>query len=139
VRNFYALLAQGDAPTALGLLDPRVEWTEAEGTPYYAGTVTGPKAVVATVLAPITADFDDFAAAPSDFIAEGQRVVAFGTYSGVARSTGRRLSVPFVHVWTAAGERLRRFDQYTDSARWNAALGRSPPSMPEPSDHGSEK
>ncbi len=98
VRNFYALLANGDAPAALALLHPEVEWTEAEGSPYFAGTVKGAEAVVSTVLAPIGAAFDDFAATPSDFIAEAGRVAAFGTYSGVARSTGRRLSAAFVHL-----------------------------------------
>jgi ketosteroid isomerase-like protein len=29
---------------------------------------------------------------------------------------------PFVHVWTVADGRLRRFVQYTDSTAWNEAL-----------------
>lgn len=123
VRSFYDLLAQGDAPAALALLAVDVEWTEAEGSPYYAGTVTGAQAVVATVLAPITADFDNFAATPADFLADGDRVAAFGTYSGVGRSTGQPLLAPFVHLWTVADGQLRRFDQYTDSAPWHAARG----------------
>ncbi len=122
VRQFYSLLAEGDAPGALGLLDPGIEWTEAERTPYYVGTVHGVEAVVATVLKPIGNDFDNFAATPSDFVAQDDRVVAFGTYSGVAKATGLTLTVPFVHAWTVLDGRLQRFVQYTDSAAWNRAL-----------------
>ncbi|MEJ0064690.1 MAG: hypothetical protein WDM85_04035 [Caulobacteraceae bacterium] len=61
-----------------GAAAPEVEWTEAEGSPYFAGTVKGAEAVVSTVLAPIGAAFDDFARTPSDFIAEAGRVAASG-------------------------------------------------------------
>jgi uncharacterized protein len=124
VQQFYALLAAGNVPAALGLLDPDVEWTEAERTPYYAGTLHGVEAIVAKVLQPIGEDFDNFAATPADFIAQGDRVAAFGTYSGVAKITGLSLEVPFVHAWTVANGRLQRFVQYTDSAGWNHALAK---------------
>ena len=123
-QNFYLALAGGDIDGALGLLHEDVEWTEAERSPYYAGTLRGPNAVVVGVLAPINSDFDDFAATPVEFVADAERVAVFGTYTGVAKTTGTRLSVPFVHLWTMADGRLRRFVQYTDSAPWSEALAR---------------
>lgn len=124
VQRFYLSLAEGDTPMALGLLSPGIEWIEAERSPYYAGTLRGPDAVVAGVLAPINADFDGFAATPSEFVVDSERVAAFGVYSGVAKATGLKLTVPFVHLWTVADGRLSRLAQYTDSALWNEALGR---------------
>ena len=41
-RRFYDALDRGDVPTVLSLLDPQVEWTEAERFPYYGGTWAGP-------------------------------------------------------------------------------------------------
>ena len=38
VQRFYSLLAAGDGAGALGLLDPDIDWTEAERTPYFVGT-----------------------------------------------------------------------------------------------------
>ncbi len=125
VRTFYSSLAEGDAPAAFALLDPHIEWTEAERSPYYAGTLHSPDAVLATVFQPIGAAFDNFVAAPSEFVAEGDRVVSFGIYSGVAKGTGRVLNAPFVHSWTVVDGRLRRFAQYTDSAAWKEALGKT--------------
>ena len=124
VRQFYRSLAAGDAPGALGLLDAAVEWTEAERSPYYAGTLHGVEAVIAQVLQPIGDDFADFAATPSDFIAEGDRVAVFGIYSGVAKATGLSLRAPFVHAWRVANGRLCQFVQYTDSAAWRQPLNR---------------
>ena len=45
VEKAYQVLATGDVPTFLGLLDDNVEWTEAAGFPY-AGTYHGPQAIL---------------------------------------------------------------------------------------------
>jgi uncharacterized protein len=122
VHQFYAALGRGDAPAALGLLSPDIAWTEAEHSPYYAGTLHGVEAVVAKVLEPINADFDDFAAVTFDFLSQDGRVAAFGNYSGKARKTGRQLLTPFVHLWEVSNGRIHRFTQFTDSGLWNKAL-----------------
>ncbi|MDE2486842.1 MAG: nuclear transport factor 2 family protein [Alphaproteobacteria bacterium] len=124
VRKFYASFAAGDAPGAFALLAPEIDWTEAERGPY-EGAYKGVPAVVAGVFEPLGADFDNFAATPSEFLGDGDRVAVFGTYTGVARATGRALKAPFVHAWTVAGGKLVRFVQHTDSAAWNAALAAS--------------
>ena len=122
VRNFYSALASGMVQEALALLDADVQWTEARNSPYYAGTVVGPEAVVATVLAPIGKDFTAFQAVPSDFLTEGNRVAVFGSYLGISATGGRRLDAPFVHLWTVTDSHLGSFVQHTDSAIWNQAL-----------------
>jgi uncharacterized protein len=122
LRKFYWLLERGDAPGALALLHSEVEWTEAKRSPYYAGTLRGAQSVVSKVFEPITGDFEDFATTPSEFLAQGDRVISIGNYSGVARATKRHLLAPFVHSWTVLDGALRRFDQYTDSAAWKEPL-----------------
>jgi uncharacterized protein len=122
VKRFYGLLASGDSAAALTLLHPDIEWTEAERTPYFAGTMRGVDAVVAGLFEPLAHDFQDFTTAPSDFLHDGSRVASFGRYSGMAKSTGRPVSAPFVHLWTVEDGRLRGFTQFTDSAAWNEAL-----------------
>jgi len=122
VKRFYDLLASGDNAAALALLHPGIEWTEAERTPYFAGTICGVDAVVAGLFEPLAHDFEDFTTVPSDFLDNGSRVASFGRYAGMAKSTGRAMSAPFVHLWTAKEGRLRRFTQFTDSAAWNEAL-----------------
>lgn len=122
VKLFYSSLASGDGSATLGLLDPEIEWTEAERTPYFNGTMRGPEAVVLGLFAPLVRDFDNFTTTPSDFVTEGSKVVSFGQYSGISKRNGRKMTAPFVHVWTVSNGRLQRFVQFTDSARWNEAL-----------------
>jgi uncharacterized protein len=92
-RLFYDVLGRGDVPAVLSLLDPQVEWTEAEGFPYYSGTWHGPQAVLDNLLVPLSAEWDGFSANAHEFITEGDRVVSLGTYSGTFRKTGRSFSV----------------------------------------------
>ena len=134
VRRFYSLLAEGDAPGALGLLDPEIEWTEAERTPYFAGTMHGVDSVVSQLFGPLNVDFDDFKTVPHEFVTEAARVVAFGTYTGIVKKSSRSMSAPFVHLWTVSDSRLRRFRQYTDSAPWSEALSdqANPPGRSRP-------
>jgi uncharacterized protein len=54
VQRFYSLLIARDSGGALGLLDPDVEWTEAERTPYYIGTMHGVDAVVSGLFMPLS-------------------------------------------------------------------------------------
>lgn len=122
VQEFYSLFAQGNVPGALDLLHLDVEWSETERSPYYAGAVRGAAAIVETVFAPITGDFDGFAGVPEEFVAQGDRVVVFGKYSGVAKVSGKALLVPFVHSWTVSEGKLARFVQYTDSTPWREVL-----------------
>jgi ketosteroid isomerase-like protein len=122
VRRFYASLGRGDVPAVLALLDGQVEWTEAERFPYYGGTWHGPQAVVDNLLVPLSGDWDGFSAKADEFIAEGDRVVALGTYSGTFKKTGRSLSAAFAHVWTVRGDKLARFDMHTDTAKVLEAL-----------------
>ncbi|HEX4411394.1 MAG TPA: nuclear transport factor 2 family protein [Xanthobacteraceae bacterium] len=124
VKRFYTLLATGNLAAALQLLDPAIEWTEAERTPYYAGTMRGVDAVVAGLFKPLANDFADFATTPSEFVADKSRVVSIGRYTGVATTTNKALSVPFVHLWTVENDQLRKFRQFTDSGVWIEALTR---------------
>lgn len=122
VRSFYEALAAGDVPGLLGLLHPELEWTEAEGFPYYSGTWTQPQDVLEKLIVPLMADWDGFSAAADDFIAQGDRVVSLGAYAGTSKATGKAMRAPFAHVWHVADRKLKRFDMYTDTLLVDRAL-----------------
>ncbi len=115
VRAFYAALGRGDVPGLLGLLHPELEWTEAEGFPYYSGTWREPEDVLNKLIAPLMRDWDNFSAVADDFIAEGDRVVSLGAYRGVNKATGKAMRAPFAHVWRVTDGKLKRFDMYADT------------------------
>ena len=117
VRAFYEAVARGDVQAVLSLLDPEVEWTEAERFPYYGGTWHGPQAVLDNLLKPLSGDWEGFSVKPHEFIAEGDRVVSLGTYSGTFKKTGRTFSAAFAHVWSVRDGKLTRFNMHTDTAK----------------------
>jgi uncharacterized protein len=122
VSRFYESLAKGDVPAVLGLLDPEVKWTEAEGFPYYSGTWTGPGAVLDNLLKPLAADWDEFAATPKDYLIEGSKIVSFGTYSGIYKRTGKPMRADFAHLWTVGDGKITSFLMFADTAQVLAAM-----------------
>jgi len=115
VRAFYAALGRGDVPGLIGLLHPDLEWTEAEGFPYYSGTWRRPQDVLEKLIVPLMRDWSDFSAVADDFIGEGDRVVSLGVYRGINKATGKAMHAPFAHVWRVVDGKLQRFDMYADT------------------------
>jgi ketosteroid isomerase-like protein len=122
VRAFYSAVARGDVAGVVDLLHPELEWTEAEGFPYYSGTWTHPQDVVEKLLAPLMRDWDNFSALADDFLVDGDRVVSLGAYAGASKATGKAMRAPFAHVWRVADGKLKRFDMYTDTLLVDRAL-----------------
>lgn len=122
VSSFYAAIARGDVDDILSLLHPSLEWTEAEGFPYYSGTWRTPQEVVERLLVPLARDWKDFSATANEYIEAGDQVVAFGFYGGIANATGKAMRAAFAHRWKIRDGKLARFDMYTDTALVRAAL-----------------
>lgn len=122
VRRFYDALGRGDVASVVSLLDAGVRWTEAERFPYYGGTWHGPEAVLERLLIPLSREWANFSATPHEFVAQGDRVVTLGTYSGTYKKNGKALSAAFAHVWTVRDNKLVSFDMHTDTAKVLEAL-----------------
>jgi uncharacterized protein len=125
VQEFYSALRVGDVTRAVAFLSPDLEWTEAEGFPYYSGTWRGPQAVVDKLFVPLATDWTDFSVTAHEYIAADERVVSFGTYAGTFRSTGRSMSTPFAHRWVMRDGKIVRFNMYTDTVKVLEAMGTS--------------
>jgi ketosteroid isomerase-like protein len=121
VTTGYRAVAAGDIPTFLGLLDDKIEWTEAAGFPY-AGTYHGLQAVFEGVFTKLGGEWDGFKAEPSQFVVEGDEVVSVGTYSGTYQATGKSFSARYAHVWTVKDNKIVRFEQIVDSAEVDKAM-----------------
>jgi len=116
VEGAYASFAQGDVPAALGAMEESIVWTEADGFPL-AGTYVGPQAVLEGVFMRLGEIGDEFAVVPDQYVAEGDTVVALGTYNWKHKSTGAPAQVKMVHVWTVADGKLATFQQHVDTVK----------------------
>jgi ketosteroid isomerase-like protein len=121
VRGIYAAFSRGDVPAIFAVMAPDIQWTEAEGFPY-GGVYVGSDAIVSNVFMPLGTEWDGFAAAPGEFVAQGDTVVVLGTYSGKYRATGKSFKAPFAHVWKLRDGKVQSLHQHTDTAVVQRAL-----------------
>jgi ketosteroid isomerase-like protein len=112
VRAFYAALGQGDAPTALGLMDEDIEWNTMW---HYKVDGRGPRKVAEGLFQPLMAEWSSFALTPTDYLADGDTVVSLGRFTGMHGASGKSVDAAYAHVWDVAGGKIRRFRQYIDT------------------------
>ncbi len=125
VRGFYEALGRGDVASALGMLDARVEWNEAENFLYAdKSPYIGPQAIVEGVFARLGAEWDGFSATPEQILDAGDTVVVLGRYRGIYKKTGIAVNAQLVHVFTVKAGKIVRFQQYTDTAQFRDAAGK---------------
>lgn len=121
IQGAYAAFAKGDVPGVLGVLDPNIAWTEAEGFPY-GGTYNGPNAVLEGVFMKLGTEWEGFSAVPAELIDGGDTIVALGKYSGKYRATGKSFEADFAHIWKFRDGKVFRFIQYVDTLLVNRAI-----------------
>ncbi len=122
-RSLYAALAAGDAATLGGLLHPDFVGETTEGLPLgLGGRHDGPEAMIMNFWWSIGRHYRARAEPARMLALADGGLVVLGRYSGSARDGGAPLDAAFAHVLRFAGDRIVGLAQYTDSARWAAAL-----------------
>ena len=122
VRRSYDAFARDDLDGVLGDMAPDILWEQAQGLPH-GGVYHGLDEVRRNIFDPLDRDWwAEFSAEPDEFLDSGDDVVVLGRYRAVAKGTGKRLDVPFVHVWTLDQGKAVRFRQFLDTAGWVEAL-----------------
>ncbi len=116
IEGAYASFAQGDVPAVLGAMADHIVWAEADGFPL-AGTYVGPQAVLEGVFIRLGEVGDEFTVVPDQIVAEGDTVVALGSYSGKHKSSREPAVVKMAHVWTVAAGKVATFQQHVDTVR----------------------
>lgn len=98
-----------------------LSWTEAKGFPY-AGTYIGLDEVTKNVFSRLGSEWIDYKFTPEDYVASDDKVVAYGTYSGTYKITGKPFSARVAHVWKLKDSRIVSFEQFVDSQTVNEAM-----------------
>lgn len=101
-----------------------VVWKEADGFPY-AGTYIGFDQIAQQVFQRLAAEWIDYRFTVEGYLADGDQVVSYGTYSGQHRATGRHFTARVAHLWTLREGKIIRFEQFVDSLPVVDAMDRS--------------
>lgn len=96
-------------------------WTEAAGFPY-AGTYIGPEEILSRVFQRLATEWEGYQAKVHTYLADGDRVAAFGVYSGTYRKTGKAMAASFAHLYRLEDGKIVSVEQYVDSAMVRQAM-----------------
>ena len=91
-----------------------ITWTEAKGFPY-AGTYIGLASVTENVFKRLGSEWIDYKFTPDDYIANEDKVAAFGTYSGTNKITNKYFEARVAHIWHLKNGKIISFEQFVDS------------------------
>ena len=91
-----------------------IHWTAAKGFPY-AGIYIGLDRIFKNVFKRLEQEWVGFKFKPEDYVAEGDKVVAIGTYSGTFISTNTYFEARAVHLWKLKDQKIISFEQFVDS------------------------
>jgi ketosteroid isomerase-like protein len=128
LRSMYDAFASGDVATVLGAMDPQIEWREAEGNPYQldGSAWVGPDAITENLFMKLVTEWEGFTVSPKEFHDAGDTVVVEGRYGGKVQATGAAVDSQFCHVFRFRDGRVCAFQQYTDTAQFQKAMGVTP-------------
>jgi ketosteroid isomerase-like protein len=104
-----------------------ISWTEAKGFPY-AGTYIGLENVTRNVFSRLGSEWIDYKFTPEDYVASGDKVVAYGTYTGIYKATGKFFTARVAHVWKLKEQKISSFEQFVDSETVSNAMKTDTPS-----------
>lgn len=116
VQGVYDGFANGDIAAVTADFSEAIVWNEAENSPYSdLNPYQGADEIVSGLFARLGGEWAYFNATPSDYVAEGNKVVAIGRYTAEHGETSKSMDIPFVHVWTVENGKITAFQQYTDT------------------------
>ena len=123
VASLYAAFGRGDIPFILAHCDESIFWSsnDSSGVVPWGGARQGRQAVQRffEILA-ANLDFEVFD--PRRFASDGGLVFVQGRTVARVKSTGRHFDMEWVHLFTIAGGKVMRFEEFYDTAGIAPAL-----------------
>jgi uncharacterized protein len=119
VKDAYAAFQRGDIAALLNMVDDNVEWQGVigtEGVLPQAGVRHG-RAAVGDFFRLVAETTDFTAFEPREFVAQGDQVVAVGTYAARMKPSGNAIACGWVMLFTVRNGKIARFREYSDSAQ----------------------
>ncbi|SMC57149.1 hypothetical protein SAMN05660703_1898 [Cellulophaga tyrosinoxydans] len=120
IDSLYKAFSTGDIPTVLGLMDPQIQWNEAEsnsladGNPY-----NGPDAILEGVFERLGANHDYFGLQDvKTHNMSNNMVLATLRYDAKVKATGKAYNAQAAHLWTLNEDaKIIAFQQYVDTKK----------------------
>lgn len=82
----------------------------------------GSEQILQGVFRRLATEWEGYTAKVHTYLADGDRVAAFGVYPGTYRKTGKAMTASFAHLYHLKDGKIVRMEQYVDSHRVQQAL-----------------
>ena len=124
VRGIYEAFGRGDAAAVIASLDSEVLWAYPDNVFYAEGSpFRGPSEVFNKIMVRLATEWENFKVEPTEFIAEGDRVVVLVRETGTFRETGSFLEADAAHFWTIREGKAIEFYALADTLEYSRAAG----------------
>ena len=122
VQDAYAAFSRGDIQAVLNALSDDITWKPVTGAASYVPMAgeRRDKNGVAKFFKSVAENIKFSQFEPREFVAQGDRVVALGHYTGASPS-GRTFDSDFVMVFKLKNGKVTHFQEFLDVAQLNAA------------------
>jgi ketosteroid isomerase-like protein len=122
VRRAYENFKGGQIDGILDSLTDDVDWRlpEIEGASFSGGRRG--RESVGGFFAQLAESQDSVSFEPREFVAQGDKVVALGTYRWRVKKNGREYGGDWAHVFTVRDGKIAGFHEYMDSGAASAAF-----------------
>jgi uncharacterized protein len=116
INKTYEAFGQRDFAAALEHFAPTIEWFAAVNSPLAdRSPYRGLDEVREGVFMRIAEGFERLTVNVDEIFGAGDKVVALGFYDGVYNANGNRFQAQVAHIWTLAGGKVVKFQQYVDT------------------------
>jgi ketosteroid isomerase-like protein len=122
VRRAYENFKGGDIGGILDSLTDEVDWRlpDIEGVSFSGGRHG--RESVGGFFSQLAESQESVSFEPREFVAQGDKVIALGTYRWRVKKTGREYGGDWAHVFTVSDGKIAGFHEYMDSAAAHAAF-----------------
>jgi uncharacterized protein len=118
VKKLYGAFSKKDIDTIIDHLAGQLDWRfDAPSLIPYAGEHDTPDKVREGFFGPLASTQRDYALRTDEFIAQDDKVIMVGGYGATVTATGKSFDLPLVHVWTIQNGKVKRFVNFTDTAK----------------------
>jgi ketosteroid isomerase-like protein len=123
VQSLYAAFGRGDIPFILAHADEAIAWSSSNSTGVvpWGGARQG-RQDVQKFFEILAANLDFEVFDPRRFASDGGLVFVQGRTVAKVKSTGRRFDMEWVHLFTIEGGKVKRFEEFYDTAGVAPAL-----------------
>lgn len=122
VKEFYLQFKNQSKQSYMDLIDDNVEWITMEYMPN-GGRYIGKSDVFERYFPAMLSNFKEFHAIADEYLDIGNdSVLVLGSYTVKPKKNTHDFKIPFAHIYIIRNKKIRKFRQYTDTAKFHKTL-----------------